>query len=427
VSNTSLVRPLFEGPLDIVGDVHGEIDALCNLMKQLGYSDDGLHSDGRRLVFLGDLTDRGPDSPAVVDLVERLVSTGTAQCVLGNHDLNILLRHRKYDNDWFFGHTFLHEGRIVPQKLADEAIRESVPRFFRTLPLVLERPGLRVVHACWMPQMVDVARQGSNAKRLYNGYRKLIDTDNERRPLLDDTDRDLQHQNRNPVKVLTSGIEERLDSPQWAGGRLRHLGRVSWWKDYEDSEVCVFGHYSLRPDMSNASCRAVCVDFGVGKRYEERVQPDFEGQYASKLAALQIPERRLVFDDGSSRLLSDYEASSLAVSSTTGIRQISNRGLSLGSIPDQTADWGDIERFAYTFDGYDHRKDVSDCGEISRRVQGQYKRGGAPMATVTDLRIALFFEARSAHHTGEQPGKARMKYIRAIVESIRNSVEAFRQ
>ena len=67
------VAPLFDGPLDIVGDVHGEIDALISLLRELGYGDDGKHPDGRRLVFLGDLVDRGPDSPAVLRKVRALV------------------------------------------------------------------------------------------------------------------------------------------------------------------------------------------------------------------------------------------------------------------------------------------------------------------------------------------------------------------
>ena len=37
----SLVQPLFDGPLDIVGDVHGEIAALTSLMHHLGYDNDG--------------------------------------------------------------------------------------------------------------------------------------------------------------------------------------------------------------------------------------------------------------------------------------------------------------------------------------------------------------------------------------------------
>ena len=59
----SLVQRLPEGPLDIVGDIHGEIAALEQLLAHLGYDGQGNHPEGRRLVFVGDFCDRGPDSP----------------------------------------------------------------------------------------------------------------------------------------------------------------------------------------------------------------------------------------------------------------------------------------------------------------------------------------------------------------------------
>jgi hypothetical protein len=62
----TLVRPLFPEPLDVVGDTHTEIDTLHDLLAHLGYRQDGTHPEGRRLVFLGDLTDRGPDTPQYV-------------------------------------------------------------------------------------------------------------------------------------------------------------------------------------------------------------------------------------------------------------------------------------------------------------------------------------------------------------------------
>ncbi len=86
------------GPFDIVGDVHGCGDELRTLLAKLGYvAADPLdpaslpvHPDGRRLIFLGDLVDRGPDSVGVVDLVRRLVGAGRAFCVAGNHDEKFL-------------------------------------------------------------------------------------------------------------------------------------------------------------------------------------------------------------------------------------------------------------------------------------------------------------------------------------------------
>src|SRR5690606_11055437 len=87
----SLVQRLPDGPLDIVGDIHGEFEALCALLEHLGYDGDGKHAQGRTLVFVGDFCDRGPDSPAVCNLAERLINARRAVAVLGNHAV-ILLR-----------------------------------------------------------------------------------------------------------------------------------------------------------------------------------------------------------------------------------------------------------------------------------------------------------------------------------------------
>ena len=47
----SLVQSLPQGALDIVGDIHGEHDALCALLRHLGYDAGGRHPEGRTLVF----------------------------------------------------------------------------------------------------------------------------------------------------------------------------------------------------------------------------------------------------------------------------------------------------------------------------------------------------------------------------------------
>jgi hypothetical protein len=240
----TLVRPLFEDPVDIVGDVHGEIVALENLLVRLGYRHDGDHPEGRRLVFLGDLTDRGPNSPAVVSLVQSLVSSDRARCVLGNHDLNILLGHKKFDNWWYFGLEHAQEGSPCPQCIADAATRDSVTRFFADLPLALERPDVRVVHACWHDEMISLARDATDAVALYEQYRVVIERKCGANAALDAVDRDLQLQNRNPVKVLTSGLEWRASEPFLAAGKLQRTARVPWWDDYADATLCVFGHYS---------------------------------------------------------------------------------------------------------------------------------------------------------------------------------------
>lgn len=164
---TELIQPLFDGPVDIVGDVHGEIDALDQLMRRLGYSRDGVHPNGRRLVFVGDLVDRGADSPAVVERVADMVVAGRAQCVLGNHEMSLLLGEAKEGNGWFQSPESDHDrakGHFTEAVQATSSQRTDFLSWMSSLPLALERQDLRVVHACWDP--VNVAAMRGDARSI---------------------------------------------------------------------------------------------------------------------------------------------------------------------------------------------------------------------------------------------------------------------
>ncbi len=90
-----------KGPFDIIGDVHGCLEELLELLGTLGWMMDAegipSHPGGRRLIFVGDLVDRGPDAAGVLDLVRRLVVAGRAFCVAGNHDEKLLKKLRGKD------------------------------------------------------------------------------------------------------------------------------------------------------------------------------------------------------------------------------------------------------------------------------------------------------------------------------------------
>jgi protein phosphatase len=88
------------GPFDAIGDVHGCLAELEELLAALGYAvvRDGegravgaRHPAGRRVIFLGDLVDRGPDTPGVLRLAMGMVAGGDALAVCGNHE-NKLVR-----------------------------------------------------------------------------------------------------------------------------------------------------------------------------------------------------------------------------------------------------------------------------------------------------------------------------------------------
>jgi len=96
-------RKELTGPFDIIGDVHGCRAELETLLERLGWTlhrdADGrpvnaTHPEGRTAIFLGDLVDRGPDSPGVLRLVMGMVAAGTALCVPGNHEQKLLRKLR---------------------------------------------------------------------------------------------------------------------------------------------------------------------------------------------------------------------------------------------------------------------------------------------------------------------------------------------
>jgi protein phosphatase len=86
------------GPFDIIGDIHGCRRELEILLEKLGYDPaTRRHPDGRKIVFLGDLVDRGPDIPGVLRIAMEMVEAGNAICVPGNHEMKLLRKLRGRD------------------------------------------------------------------------------------------------------------------------------------------------------------------------------------------------------------------------------------------------------------------------------------------------------------------------------------------
>ncbi len=85
------------GPFDLIGDVHGCRAELEQLLTTMGYELErdlagravGARHPDRRAIFVGDLVDRGPDTPGVLRLVMGMVKAGTAFCVSGNHEAKL--------------------------------------------------------------------------------------------------------------------------------------------------------------------------------------------------------------------------------------------------------------------------------------------------------------------------------------------------
>jgi hypothetical protein len=157
---------------DIIGDIHGCNVTLQALLEKLGYArrDAVYRHPSRRVIFLGDFIDRGPQQRAVLETVRPMVASGAALAVMGNHEFNAIAWATPDKS----GGGFLraHSGKNLDQHAAFlQAYADSSMDYadaidwFRTLPLWLDLGELRVIHACWDEQSIErikAARQGSS-------------------------------------------------------------------------------------------------------------------------------------------------------------------------------------------------------------------------------------------------------------------------
>ncbi|HYJ19777.1 MAG TPA: hypothetical protein VEW72_11460 [Burkholderiales bacterium] len=105
-----------------------------------------------------------------------------------------------------------------------------------------------------------------------------------------------------------------------------------------------------------------------------------------------------------------------AMEHATAIKQeLSNTELSPADIPSFKEAWNRIEPFALTFDGFKYWGSVEKCAEVAHEKR---------MATLTELRTCLFYEARKWKQAGKTPDIVSLRYIRALVYAIREKVNA---
>ncbi|WP_131740211.1 polynucleotide kinase-phosphatase [Actinomadura roseirufa] len=230
------------GPFDVIGDVHGCRAELEDLLAALGYeiardasgrAMGAHHPGGRTVVFVGDLVDRGPDSPGVLRLVMGMVAAGSALCVSGNHEAKLVkaLRGRKV--------RVAHGLAESLEQLADE------PEDFRSEALafmdglishyVLDGGSLVVAHAGLKE---DYHGRASGRVRSFALYGD------------------------------TTGETDEYGLPV----------RYPWARDYRGKAMVVYGHTPVpEPEWVN---NTICLDTGA--------------VFGGKLTALRYPERELV-------------------------------------------------------------------------------------------------------------------------------------
>jgi serine/threonine protein phosphatase 1 len=121
------------GRLIAIGDIHGCHLEFAELLAQLSLTRDD------RLVLLGDLVNRGPDSCKVLDLARAY----RAVALLGNHELRLLKFRRTGDKKYLKEQDLDTFSKLQPEDWA----------FLEKMPLTFEEPELNVVfvHGGFLP------------------------------------------------------------------------------------------------------------------------------------------------------------------------------------------------------------------------------------------------------------------------------------
>jgi protein phosphatase len=230
------------GPFDVIGDVHGcraELEALLERLGWVLHRDSAgrpvgaEHPEGRRAVFLGDLVDRGPDTPGVLRLVMGMVAAGEALAVPGNHEHKLVRALRGRDVRVTHG---LAES-LAQLSAETEAFRAEVAEFCSGLVshYVLDGGSLVVAHA-GLPERL----QGRSSARV----------------------RDFA------LYGETTGETDEYGLPV----------RYAWAQDYRGRATVLYGHTPVpEPEWVNGT---LCLDTGC--------------VFGGRLTALRWPERELV-------------------------------------------------------------------------------------------------------------------------------------
>lgn len=150
--------PCPDPPVCVVGDVHGCADLLDRLLERIAAQPG---AGELRLIFAGDLVDRGPDSAAVLDRVQALCDDGRAVALMGNHErmmLDFLEAPDRVGTLWLTngGDATLASLGVNPHRPADPAalaasLQAALPpgqeAWLRALPLSWRDGALAVCHA----------------------------------------------------------------------------------------------------------------------------------------------------------------------------------------------------------------------------------------------------------------------------------------
>lgn len=278
-------------PYDLIGDIHGELQTLERLLEKLDYRENNgriSHPEGRKLLFLGDLIDRGPDSRGVLRLVRRLIDEGSALAIMGNHEYNFVAYHTPdEEGDFLRSHRGDHPRQVAATLRSFLGHEDEIPdwvEWMKALPFFLDLGAFRVVHAAWVPADIAYLADKSLQDR---GF--LIESARRHSPAWEAIGRVLKGVEMEMPDGLvvndSNGIARKAMRVRWWGD----LGGLSWREiafplvaglpDGEaqlgihgemlayglDEPPVFFGHYKLKDRaVAPQAANVATLDYGLG-------------------------------------------------------------------------------------------------------------------------------------------------------------------
>jgi len=255
---------------DIIGDVHGNAQKLKLLLTKMGYSlkNGNYKHPERTALFVGDLIDRGDEIIETLHIVRSMVENNAAIAVMGNHEYNALCFHTQ-NNEGLPLRLHIDKNIEQHKKTLEAFIGKndewrSYLNWFMELPIYFENEHLRVVHACWDNEFVQLISGELPNNRINNDFlhRSVVKGSKE----------------YTAVDTLLKGKEMYLPDGQLfvdKDGISRKQIRYKWWENKTNATYKSLS-VTLRDYLPETPIDSIFFD---DKHYTPNEKPVFFGHY----------------------------------------------------------------------------------------------------------------------------------------------------
>lgn len=273
----------------IFPDIHGQYEKLEHQLRKTGFvlKNGAWQHPTHTALFLGDFIDRGTRNGDVLNTVRGMIDRGSAMAVMGNHELNALFYHTDAHNGDGLRvrdakNTKQHAAFLAEFPLGAPETQAQLD-FIKTLPLALDLPDTRAVHACWDQASLDVIKDAlGNWSLEHADFHACADLDT-------DLGKAIEQVTKGPELALPPGYGVHDKE-----GTRRTRIRAKWWEhattwdsiamsvvnpsELPEGEATLagfslyptqatpvfFGHYWLTGTPAQQSHNALCLDYSAG-------------------------------------------------------------------------------------------------------------------------------------------------------------------